>query len=99
VSRSDRTHEKGAPAESAPAAGGDPQPGTVRDRLEAVSGPILERFDEPIAKVEDLTDRTLALFPVRVWRHFLARYGFLLTAGTIVAGSSRSSQAAPVPAI
>lgn len=40
-----------------------------------------ERFDEPIAKVEDLTRRTMALFPVRVWRHFLARNGFLLTAG------------------
>ena len=28
-----------------------------------------------------LTNRTLALFPVRVWRHFLARNGFLLSAG------------------
>ncbi len=28
-----------------------------------------------------LTQKTLALFPVRVWRHFLARNGFLLAAG------------------
>lgn len=29
----------------------------------------------------DLTQKTLALFPVRVWRHFLSRNGFILSAG------------------
>jgi membrane protein len=40
-----------------------------------------ERFEEPISRVSDLTQRTMALFPVRVWRHFLARNGFLLSSG------------------
>jgi membrane protein len=39
------------------------------------------RFDEPIARVTDLTRRTMEFFPVRVWRHFLQRNGFLLSAG------------------
>lgn len=52
-----------------------------RTRPAEVAESVRERFDEPIAKVEDLTQRTLALFPVRVWRLFLARNGFLLTAG------------------
>ncbi|WP_336603976.1 YihY/virulence factor BrkB family protein [Agromyces seonyuensis] len=47
---------------------------TARDRLE-------NRFEEPIQRVTTLTQRTLAWFPVRVWRHFLARNGFLLAAG------------------
>ncbi|WP_430645923.1 YihY/virulence factor BrkB family protein [Agromyces sp. GXS1127] len=53
----------------------------VRERIEAASAPILERFDEPITWAEQVTQQTMALFPVRVWRHFLARNGFLLTAG------------------
>ncbi|BDZ53813.1 hypothetical protein DSM26151_08540 [Agromyces marinus] len=53
----------------------------MRERLEAASAPIRERLDEPITHVERLTQRTMALFPVRVWRRFLARNGFLLTAG------------------
>ncbi|WP_244857720.1 YihY/virulence factor BrkB family protein [Agromyces archimandritae] len=43
--------------------------------------PLRERLEEPIRRVSELTDRTLAWFPVRVWRHFLARNGFLLAAG------------------
>lgn len=42
---------------------------------------IRDRLEEPIGRVTTLTNRTLALFPVRVWRHFLARNGFLLSAG------------------
>ncbi|WP_353828550.1 YihY/virulence factor BrkB family protein [Agromyces sp. SYSU T0242] len=53
----------------------------VRDRIEAASVPILERLDEPISRAEHVTDWAMGLFPVRVWRHFLARNGFLLTAG------------------
>lgn len=53
----------------------------TRGRVEAAMAPLRERLDEPIAKVEGFTQRTLELFPVRVWRHFLQRNGFLLTAG------------------
>jgi len=42
---------------------------------------LKERFEEPISRVNDLTQRTMALFPVRVWRHFLSRNGFLLSSG------------------
>ncbi|MEV1129930.1 YihY/virulence factor BrkB family protein [Agromyces sp. NPDC049794] len=42
---------------------------------------IRDRLEEPISTVTTLTQRTMALFPVRVWRHFLARNGFLLSAG------------------
>ena len=54
---------------------------TPRGRSDESGTPLRERLDEPIAKVSDLTRRTMELFPVRVWRHFLARNGFLLTAG------------------
>ncbi len=47
----------------------DPQPVSLRERL-----------DEPLARATALTRRTLAWFPVRVWRHFLQRNGFLLAA-------------------
>ncbi|MGX5695014.1 YihY/virulence factor BrkB family protein [Agromyces soli] len=53
----------------------------ARDRFEVVAAPLRERFDEPIQKVTDLTQRTMALFPVRVWRRFLAQNGFILSAG------------------
>jgi membrane protein len=42
---------------------------------------LRQRFDEPIARVTDLTRRTMEIFPARVWRHFLQRNGFLLSAG------------------
>lgn len=34
-----------------------------------------------VARATELTERTLAAFPVRVWRHFLQNNGFLLAAG------------------
>lgn len=39
------------------------------------------RFGTAVERATDLTRRTLALFPVRVWRHFLQNNGFLLAAG------------------
>jgi membrane protein len=42
---------------------------------------IRDRLEEPVSRVSSLTQKTLALFPVRVWRHFLARNGFLLSSG------------------
>ncbi len=47
---------------------------TLRGRLE-------QHFEEPIARVTTLTQNTLALFPTRVWRRFLAGNGFLLSSG------------------
>jgi membrane protein len=42
---------------------------------------LRERLDEPIEKTATLTRKTLAWFPIRVWRHFLQHNGFLLAAG------------------
>ncbi|WP_052226320.1 YihY/virulence factor BrkB family protein [Microbacterium mangrovi] len=42
---------------------------------------LRERFAKPIARATEITQKTLALFPVRVWRRFLAPNGFLLAAG------------------
>jgi len=60
---------------------GPTSPPSARERFDALSQPLLERFDEPISTVTTITKKTMALFPVRVWRHFLARNGFLLSAG------------------
>lgn len=40
-----------------------------------------ERLERPIERATAITQRTLAWFPVRVWRRFLRRNGFLLAAG------------------
>jgi membrane protein len=39
------------------------------------------RLDAAVERATALTQRTLGLFPVRVWRNFLQRNGFLLAAG------------------
>lgn len=52
-----------------------------KEALDAFGEPLRERFGEPLQRVTEITQKTLALFPVRVWRHFLARNGFLLAAG------------------
>ncbi len=49
----------------------------LRERWESS---LRERLDEPISRATELTKRTLAWFPVRVWRHFLQNNGFLLAA-------------------
>ncbi|GAA3205135.1 YihY/virulence factor BrkB family protein [Microbacterium terregens] len=54
---------------------------TLRQRLEATQGSLRERIDEPIQAATRLTRKTMAWFPVRVWRHFLQNNGFLLGAG------------------
>lgn len=53
----------------------------LRARWEATQESLRERFDVPIERATKLTRRTLALFPVRVWRNFLQNDGFLLAAG------------------
>jgi membrane protein len=50
-----------------------PLPGAAR--------PLRRRFDQPLERATEITRRTLAWFPIRVWRHFLQHNGFLLAAG------------------
>lgn len=54
---------------------------TLRARWEATQEQLRERLDEPLSRATEITQRTLAWFPVRVWRHFLQHNGFLLAAG------------------
>lgn len=54
---------------------------TGRGRLDEFGQRTRERFEQPINTVTEITEKTMALFPVRVWRLFLARNGFLLSAG------------------
>ena len=54
---------------------------SLRARWEATQENLRERFDQPLSKATALTQRTMAWFPVRVWRHFLQHNGFLLAAG------------------
>ncbi|UNK71923.1 YihY/virulence factor BrkB family protein [Microbacterium sp. H1-D42] len=53
----------------------------LRERWELTQESLRERFDVPIERATKLTRRTMALFPVRVWRNFLQHEGFLLAAG------------------
>ena len=53
----------------------------LRARWEQTQENLRERFEEPISRATELTQRTLEWFPVRVWRHFLQHEGFLLAAG------------------
>ncbi|WP_194421950.1 YihY/virulence factor BrkB family protein [Microbacterium abyssi] len=43
--------------------------------------PEAGRLDAAVERATAITRRTLGLFPVRVWRHFLQNNGFLLAAG------------------
>lgn len=54
---------------------------TLRARWDQTQARLLDRFEEPISIATRVTRRTLAWFPVRVWRHFLIANGFLLAAG------------------
>lgn len=53
----------------------------LRARWEAEEALLHDRFEAPLSAATALTRRTLAWFPVRVWRHFLRHNGFLLAAG------------------
>jgi membrane protein len=53
----------------------------LRARWETTQQSLRERFDAPISRATELTQRTLAWFPIRTWRHFLQHNGFLLAAG------------------
>ena len=56
-------------------------PGTDDDwRARWEQSPLRERLDQPIERATTLTRKTLAWFPIRVWRHFLRANGFLLAA-------------------
>lgn len=43
--------------------------------------PLRTRLEVPLERAIELKDRTLATFPVRVWRNFSYKNGFLLSAG------------------
>ncbi|AXH34065.1 YihY/virulence factor BrkB family protein [Humibacter sp. BT305] len=59
----------------------DPQVDDQARLTERIQDRLQERFQEPIETVTRVTERTLALFPVRVWRRFLVGNGFVLSAG------------------
>ncbi|MGB4777631.1 YihY/virulence factor BrkB family protein [Microbacterium sp.] len=54
---------------------------TLRERWNTTQDALRERFDAPISRATELTRLAVASFPVRVWRRFLQRNGFLLAAG------------------
>lgn len=54
---------------------------TLRARWESTQANVRTRLDAPLSRATDLTRKTLAWFPIRVWRHFLLSNGFLLAAG------------------
>lgn len=71
-----RTPDGAAPGDS-PTAPDDEDLG----RWEATQESLRRRLEEPVQRATHLTRRTLAWFPIRVWRHFLQHNGFLLAAG------------------
>lgn len=77
--------EDAAPANGATATGvrsdGAEAEATSKGMFDELGQKTRERFEGPISTVTDITEKTMALFPVRVWRLFLARNGFLLSAG------------------
>ncbi|GAA1749883.1 YihY/virulence factor BrkB family protein [Agromyces humatus] len=81
-----RSGDHGRPLEAPPAAsaaapdGAEPA-ASAKERFNAFTEPIRERFEEPISTVGTITQKTLSLFPVRVWRHFLYQNGFILSSG------------------
>lgn len=52
---------------------------SLGERREALA--LRERWTGSITRANQITQRTLGWFPVRVWRHFLDHSGFLLSAG------------------
>ncbi|MFB8147883.1 YihY/virulence factor BrkB family protein [Microbacterium sp. NPDC056003] len=54
---------------------------SLRERWEVTEAHLRQRFDVPLSRATQLTEATLAWFPVRVWRNFLIENGFLLSAG------------------
>ncbi|HET6671798.1 MAG TPA: YihY/virulence factor BrkB family protein [Agromyces sp.] len=76
--RTSRSDAGSDPVSGVPADGGDAR---VRERFDAFSQPIRDKLEHPISRVSTITRQTMALFPIRVWRHFLARNGFLLSSG------------------
>lgn len=53
----------------------------IRDEATTAEVTLRERFSAPITRAGEITQRTLAWFPIRVGRHFLDHSGFLLAAG------------------
>lgn len=70
-----------APSASPAATSSSSDDDARRLRFKDTEESLRDRFDEPLAKATRITRATLAWFPIRVWRHFLNRNGFLLAAG------------------
>lgn len=73
------SHHPSSPPRAAAAARTEEE--TLRERWETRQALLRERLDAPLSAATEITRKTLALFPVRVWRHFLQHNGFLLAAG------------------
>ncbi|GAA1515112.1 hypothetical protein GCM10009761_16510 [Agromyces terreus] len=78
---SPRTTREPSPGAAPAASADEPAARTARERLTELSEPLRERFEEPINRFTTITNKTMALFPVRVWRYFLAQNGFILSSG------------------
>jgi len=70
-----------APAKRDAAARAREEEESLRKRWDSTQSNLRQRLGAPISPATALTQKTLAWFPVRVWRHFLLRNGFLLAAG------------------
>lgn len=53
----------------------------LRERAEELQQRLRQRFDVPLSRATEISRRTKALFPVRVWQQFSRNNGFLLAAG------------------
>jgi membrane protein len=80
----DGSATRGDVGDSASNRGGDGVDAAANEtggRWESAQDALLRRLEEPVQRATRLTRRTLAWFPIRVWRHFLRHNGFLLAAG------------------
>lgn len=75
------TGDAGPRARRAEASSARAEEERLRERLERTEAELRDRLAEPLTRVTEITRRTLAWFPIRVWRHFLQHNGFLLAAG------------------
>jgi membrane protein len=81
VGAQSRTHAGGHERDRDQADAAQREEESLRARWEVTQENLRQRFDEPLSRATALTQRTMAWFPIRVWRHFLQHNGFLLAAG------------------
>lgn len=54
---------------------------SLRERGEEIQQRIRQHLDAPLNRANEISRRTMELFPVRVWKQFSTNNGFLLAAG------------------